>query len=187
MNNNDWNIPLKDKEKILKIIDFVKKEIPSELHKVVLKILLQFYLKESSLVAIPQTAILGQSDQGGLPTDKIDKDSLLKQFLQKPVEWFKYDKVFSKKGKNLDKSLLILSIGSENGLEWLTPSEVTVILKEKARVAGIYTTNISNALKDSRNLVDRRSRGIGYEYRLMRKGEDYVQKLLKEEDKNEYH
>ncbi len=181
MLNDEWKIPECDKSKILEVLDFVENQVSKELQQATLEVLLSFYLQSETTPSrkkdstnINAVTLRNRGNEVG---------PLVDSFLQKPVDWSEYDEIFSRRGGILDKSLLILYFGHEEDCEWLMPGEIARILKEKARVSSVYTPNISNALKDARSFVDRRSRETGYEYRLTLNGEEYVKSLIKKEVK----
>lgn len=70
-------------------------------------------------------------------------------------------------GRVLLKALAALQAAADQtDLEWMTPAEIEHLLREQGGTAGIYRTNVSNALRASRGLVDRRRRQRGFEYRI---------------------
>ncbi len=90
-----------------------------------------------------------------------------------------YASVLSTPGKMLLKALVALEATSlQLGIEWMTPSEIERFLAERARVPSVYRTNLSNALRAARDLVDRRRRGRAYEYRITRRGRAALERDL---------
>ncbi len=181
MLNDEWKIPERDRSKILKVLDFVEREVSKEFQYAALEVLLSFYLQSG--VASSHKKDFTNINAVTLTSRNNEVESPVDSFLQKPVDWSEYNEIFSRKGGILDKSLLILHLGHEGDCEWLMPGEIARILKEKARVSSVYAPNISNALKDSRSFVDRRSKQTGYEYRLTLNGEEYVKSLINKEVK----
>ena len=91
-----------------------------------------------------------------------------------------YNPILSSSGKTLLKSLVALHAAQRQlGLAWMTPAEIERFLVERARVRRIYRTNISNALRDARELVNRRRRKRAYEYALTERGELRVLRELR--------
>ncbi len=83
----------------------------------------------------------------------------------------RYVPVLAASGKMLLKALVALEATSlQLGIEWMTPSEIERFLAERGRVRSVYRTNVSNALRAARDLVDRRRRGRAYEYRITERG-----------------
>ena len=48
-----------------------------------------------------------------------------------------------KPGFNLERSLAVLKIARDNGINDLTPAEIEIFLKDKIRAGGIWKSNIS--------------------------------------------
>ncbi len=90
-----------------------------------------------------------------------------------------YASVLSTPGKMLLKALVALEATRlQLGIEWMTPSEIERFLAERARVRPVYRTNLSNALRAARDLVDRRRRGRAYEYRITSRGRAALERDL---------
>lgn len=71
----------------------------------------------------------------------------------------------------LDAALVVLKASrDEAGEEWLIPSEISRVLKDKFRHP-VDTAAVRMALGTARTLVDRRKASNGYEYRIMGPGE----------------
>lgn len=80
-------------------------------------------------------------------------------------------------GRTLVKALAALDAAQEQlGIDWMSPSEIERFLTERARVRSVYRTNISNALRGARQMVDRRRRGRGYEYRITLPGKEALER-----------
>lgn len=80
-------------------------------------------------------------------------------------------------GKYLEKSLIILKIAKDNyNIDGLTPAEITVILRDKIRVARIHQPNISLTLGDPKNsrYLSRVPFKGSYFYKLTKLGEDFI-------------
>jgi hypothetical protein len=91
-----------------------------------------------------------------------------------------YSGILAAPGRMLMKSLVALEVSrTQLGIEWLAPAEIERFLVERARVRSAYRTNISNALSGARQLVDRRRRGRGYEYRLTAGGRQVLDRELR--------
>ena len=90
-----------------------------------------------------------------------------------------YAKALSGPGRLLSKALITLEIVvTQMSIEWMTPAEIERFLVERARATHVYRTNVSNALRRARGLVDRRRRGRAYEYRLTEAGRDVVEREI---------
>ena len=90
-----------------------------------------------------------------------------------------YAKALSGPGRLLSKALITLEIVvTQMTIEWMTPAEIERFLVERARATHVYRTNVSNALRRARGLVDRRRRGRAYEYRLTEAGRDVVEREI---------
>ena len=84
-----------------------------------------------------------------------------------------------KPGFNLERSLAVLKIARDNGINDLTPAEIEIFLKDKIRAGGIWKSNISLYLgKKGTRYVDRYRdpSGSGYTYRIMVLGEHFWNK-----------
>ena len=79
--------------------------------------------------------------------------------------------------------LAIIKIALEKfEIDGLTPPEISKICKEKLRISkGTDRTTISNILAKAREYVDRipNPRGKGYAYRIMKNGEEFLNKEIK--------
>ncbi len=90
-----------------------------------------------------------------------------------------YAKALSGPGRLLAKTLVTLEIvASQMSVDWMTPAEIERFLVERARATHVYRTNVSNALRRARGLVDRRRRGRAYEYRLTKAGRGVVEREI---------
>lgn len=79
--------------------------------------------------------------------------------------------------KTLDRSLYVLKIAKDAGVDGLLPSEIARILREKFRVATADSA-VRMALGSARAQVDRRHTGLGFRYYLMDEGEKYLARVL---------
>ncbi len=89
----------------------------------------------------------------------------------------------------LDRCLYILKVAREkNYADGLIPSEIANILTTRFRIK-VSQFAISNLLKDAGKMVDRipvkKRGGTAFKYKIMKSGEDYINKKIKEGDKNE--
>lgn len=90
-----------------------------------------------------------------------------------------YAKALSGPGRLLSKALITLDIVfTQMNIDWMTPAEIERFLVERARATHVYRTNVSNALRRARGLVDRRRRGRAYEYRLTEAGHAAVEREI---------
>lgn len=90
--------------------------------------------------------------------------------------------------RTLDKALYIIKIVRDKmDIDGLVPSQVAKILTERFRVKSNQFV-ISMALMKAKEYVDRRKiitrGGFAYSYRIMRAGENYLEKCLKEANTN---
>ena len=83
-------------------------------------------------------------------------------------------------GRPLLKALAALDVAREQlDLEWMTPAEVEYLLTERGHVRSVYRTNVSTALRAAGDLVERRRRGRGFEYRIRDAGRDALRRELR--------
>lgn len=79
--------------------------------------------------------------------------------------------------KVLDRALMVLQIALRNHqVDGLTPPEIAQLLTEKFRL-NTSRQAVSMAISSATTLVNRVSRGSGYEYRIMGPGEEYLTHL----------
>lgn len=87
------------------------------------------------------------------------------------IDLERYAHALAGPGRLLAKALITLEIvATQMGVDWMTPSEIERFLVDRARATHVYRTNVSNALRGARGLVDRRRRGRAYEYRITEAG-----------------
>lgn len=90
-----------------------------------------------------------------------------------------YAKSLAGPGRLLVKALITLEIvATQMSVDWMTPAEIERFLVERARASHVYRTNVSNALRRARGLVDRRRRGRAYEYRITEAGRVVVEREI---------
>jgi len=90
-----------------------------------------------------------------------------------------YAKALAGPGRLLAKALITLEIvDTQMNIDWMTPAEIERFLVERARATHVYRTNVSNALRRARGLVDRRRRGRAYEYRITEAGRAVVEREI---------
>lgn len=114
-------------------------------------------------------------------TKPSDKANQLLQVNQESISPGLID-LMLKPGLYLERSLAVLKIARENGIEELTPAEIENFLKNKIRAGGIWKSNISLYLgKKGTRYVDRfrDSTGSGFAYRIMAPGEKLLEDLVK--------
>lgn len=88
-------------------------------------------------------------------------------------------RLLSSPGRVLLKALIALqAVAAPGGIEWLTPAEIERLLRMHAGTAAPYRTNLSNALRASRGLVERRRRHRGFEYRITALGQETLEREL---------
>lgn len=82
-------------------------------------------------------------------------------------------------GKYLEKSLLVLTLAREMGIESLSPNDISMFLREKIRVA-VKRENVSLALGRGIRYVDRfaDSKHGGYTYRIMAAGDKLLEETI---------
>lgn len=82
-------------------------------------------------------------------------------------------------GKYLERSLAVLAIAREIGIESLSPADITQFLKEKIRV-NVIRENISSALGRATKYVDRfrLEQNGAYGYKIMVPGEKLLEEAL---------
>jgi biotin operon repressor len=112
-------------------------------------------------------------------TKNKDKDEVLDNILQS-LDRTKYP-LLSKLSMALDKALYILKIIKDDlNVDGLTPLQIAIILTEKFRIP-ITREAISMALYDDTEKVDRvsgKEKSRAYTYRIMSRGEEYINNLL---------
>jgi hypothetical protein len=72
--------------------------------------------------------------------------------------------------------LRVLQAAEQNGVEWLLPSEIARILRDKFRIR-IADSSIRMALGRAGSATDRRPVGSGFEYRVMQGAERYLSEV----------
>lgn len=174
-------LSIKEEHLIQEIISYVDKEIPPNYRSDVLNFLLGRYLI-SPRPGIEVSMVGEQKSNQITEVEKAKKtESVIGELFKKPIDNAEYNSLFSLKGMLLEKALAVLKIAQSKGADYLSPAEITKLLKEKFRVSKVYASNISLALSKARAFVDRRPReqGQGYEYRLMLQGEKCLSDVMR--------
>lgn len=116
------------------------------------------------------------------PNDTITFDEDVGDKLVNMIDSTSYPLMY-KMGKTLDRALYCLFIAKkDHGIDGLTPTQISKVLSAKFRLP---TTSpaIGMALMKAGNLVDRTtintSGGLGYEYKIMYAGEQYLKDFEK--------
>ena len=93
-------------------------------------------------------------------------------FLTSVVDAGSYAKLFSSRGKLLEKSLAVLKLARDQlGIDGLTAPQISDILIKKFRVSSVYRQNVSSDLSKATQYVHRLKTGNEYKYLLMAAGE----------------
>lgn len=97
-----------------------------------------------------------------------------------PITLRPYRVILQRRGNNLLKALAALDAAERQvGTAWLTPRQVTDLLKDAAGSRSIYRSNVSNALRTAEEVVDRRREGRGYAYRITTHGRETLERELR--------
>lgn len=120
---------------------------------------------------------------------KTERSNKINQLLQINQESIKPELVnlMLKSGLYLERSLAVLKVARDNGINDLTPAEIGTFLKDKIRVGGIWRSNISLYLgQKGTKYVDRYRdpSGNGFTYRIMIPGEQLLEETLKKSTKD---
>ncbi len=75
--------------------------------------------------------------------------------------------------KVLVNALGVLQAAQGHDVNWLTPTEISQLLREKFRLS-VSDAAVRMALGDAGKLVDRRREGSGYAYSIMQPGDEYL-------------
>ncbi len=155
------SIDLSDEvDRVLSLIDLVESRVPETYRVEIVRALLPHAVGKS--VSEPSSA--PQARPGSVTSR---------------LRLARYAPVLATSGKMLLKALVALEVTSmQLGIEWMTPSEIERFLAERGRVRSVYRTNLSNALRAARDLVDRRRRGRAYEYRITDRGRAALERDL---------
>jgi hypothetical protein len=144
----------------LSLIDLVERRVPEAYRVEIVRVLLPRAVGISAIEPSPAAPTRAESGSSRL-------------------QLARYVTVLATSGKTLLKALVALEATSEQlGIEWMTPSEIERFLAERGRVRSVYRTNVSNSLRAARDLVDRRRRGRGYEYRITDRGRAALERDL---------
>src|SRR3989441_12834221 len=86
-------------------------------------------------------------------------------FLTSVVDAGSYAKLFSSRGKLLEKSLAVLKLARDQlGIDGLTAPQISDILIKKFRVSSVYRQNVSSDLSKATQYVHRLKTGNEYKY-----------------------
>lgn len=121
----------------------------------------------------------GRTKSQNSETKKTDKVDRLLQIKQEEIKPELIDFML-KPGLILERSLAVLRIARENGIDGLTPGEIEAFLKNKIRAGSIWKSNISLYLGKSTRYVDRipDPAGKGFTYRIMAPGDKLLDEAL---------
>jgi len=102
-------------------------------------------------------------------------------FLTHVVDAGSYTKLFSSKGKLVEKSLAVLKLAREQlGVDGMTAPQVTEVLTKKFRAPRVYRQNVTSGLSKATEYVSRLRVDDTYKYLLMAPGEQYLQEVVSE-------
>jgi|TARA_B110000114_G_C15015162_1_gene366505 hypothetical protein len=114
--------------------------------------------------------------RAALPQTSAPKDDSPAADLVETIDSTQHPGILSAR-KVLDRALMVLQIAlNEHGVDGLTPAKIARVLTDKFRVS-TTTDAVRMALGDATNLVNRVTKGKGYEYRIMGPGEEYLAHL----------
>jgi len=116
--------------------------------------------------------------------EKTERSNRIDQLLKINQESIKPELIdlMLKPGLYLERSLAVLKVARDNGIDDLTPAEIEAFLKDKIRAGAIWKSNISLYLgKKGTRYVDRFRdlSGNGFTYRIMVQGEQLLEETLK--------
>lgn len=116
------------------------------------------------------------------------KDGEIEEDIMSKINAEDFPKIHNLTSK-LDLSLYLLKVLREKyKIDGLISSQIAKILSEKFRIKA-NQFNIGMILSKSKKYLDRDKvmtrGGIGYKYKIMKSGEDYLDKLIKMSNKNE--
>lgn len=115
--------------------------------------------------------------------NQVDRSEKLNKLLQINQESIKpeFIDLMLRPGLYLERSLAVLKIARDNGIDDLTPVEIETFLKDKVRSGATWKSNISLYLGKGTRYADRfrDSSGSGFTYRIMVPGEQYLEEALK--------
>ncbi len=95
------------------------------------------------------------------------------------TKWEPYHSALTSKGNYLERSLLIIKLAKDSGVDGITPKQIEYFLLHVLRTP-ISSKNISYVLgKTPASITDRILVGQGYLYKIMKAGEDRVDKYVK--------
>ncbi len=152
-------------EDAVRWISAIDREVPAPYRATVLESLLAL-ARDSELPERSEGATRGTPRETRPPTESVTslQDDL-------GIDLERYAHALAGPGRLRSKALITLDIvATQLGVDWMTPGEIERFLVDRARATHVYRTNVSNALRGARGLVDRRRRGRAYEYRLTEAG-----------------
>src|SRR3989344_5662395 len=92
--------------------------------------------------------------------------------------WEPHFFALTQQGNYLARCLLLIKLARESGTDGVTPSQIAEFFKEEIR-SPINVKNISYALgKSPSSYTDRTKLGQGVTYRIMKSGEEFVEKFI---------
>lgn len=105
-------------------------------------------------------------------------ENAVEAFLTNPVNAAPYSKLFSSRGKLLEKCLGVLKLArDELGVDGLTAPQVSEILVKKFRVSKVHRQSVNRDLGAATEFVTRLKTDDGYKYLLMTAGEQRLEEV----------
>lgn len=99
-------------------------------------------------------------------------------FLTNPINAAPYSKLFSSRGKIVEKSLGVLKLArDELGIDGLTAPQISEILVKKFRVSKVHRQSVNRDLGAATEFVTRLKTDDGYKYLLMTAGEARLEEV----------
>lgn len=127
--------------------------------------------------------ILRKTNRTNARGSQVDRSEKLSKLLQINQESIKpeFIDLMLKPGLYMERSLAVLKIARDNGIDDLTPGEVETFLKDKVRAGATWKSNISLYLGKGTRYADRfrDPSGNGFTYRIMLPGEQFLEQTLK--------
>ncbi|MDP3988148.1 MAG: hypothetical protein Q8P80_03315 [Candidatus Levybacteria bacterium] len=136
--------------------------------------------KSQHIKSTPRKAAKKISNEG-IKTERSNKIDLLLKINLESIKPELID-LMLKPGSYLERSLAVLKVARDNGIDDLTPAEIEAFLKDKIRAGATWKSNISlNLGKKGTRYVDRYRdpSGNGFTYRIMIPGEQLLEETLK--------
>lgn len=148
-----------------RLVDEIDSRFPSGYRRAVLRALLPLTLAE-----VPASGRGGMADA----PDRVSRPPSTRA-----LDTDRYVPILAAPGRTLLKALAALEMASSQlGITWMSPTEIERLLKRRLHLRSIYRSNLSSALSTAQDLVERRGRGRGYEYRITRKGRRKLEREL---------